>query len=298
MNRFGKLAVPVLLIGLAGCSGTNDERFGVHSSHQLDQLNKTTPTGTPFQQALTADYRDFAREEKAEYDWSAQEHFARKGLAAAAGQSVAPENLADYRFGNGPIAQALTDARAQLVAMLASDAPSRVPDAAAKAQTQFDCWVEEQDEDWQPKEIAECRNGFFAAMAKTVAPPAPPPAAVLPPPPKAPPAMKPVGYVVFFDFDKSDLTPEAHQNIALAAQALKNTSGSIHVTGYTDTVGSVPYNLKLSLRRSDAVEKELVKDGIPANRLTAEGRGKSDLSVPTADGVREPKNRRATIDLQ
>jgi len=71
----------------------------------------------------------------------------------------------------------------------------------------------------------------------------------------------------------------------------------LKVTGYTDTVGTVPYNLKLSVRRANSVDHQLVEDGIPADTITIEGKGKSDLLVPTGDGVREPKNRRAVIEF-
>ena len=108
----------------------------------------------------------------------------------------------------------------------------------------------------------------------------------------------PTNYLVFFDFDKSNLSPEARKIIATAAQAI--TAGhysQIKITGHTDTVGTVQYNIKLSYRRADAVEQELVRDGVPAADIAVDGKGKSDLLVPTADGVREPKNRRAVIEF-
>jgi OOP family OmpA-OmpF porin len=291
------LALPVIMFGLAGCEGTPASNgWSPRSGAHLDQLVKATPTGSPFSQALAADYRAFALEERGENDWYAQDHFAVKGLAAAKNEAVPPEMLSDYAI-HGPDEQELIGARASLVAMLATDATVRVPKSAAKAQTQFDCWVHERDEDWQPKEIQECRAGFMTAMAETA--PAATAAVAAPPPPKPAPVVKVSGYSVFFDFDKYDLTAEARQNIALAAEKIKATgTGTVHITGYTDTSGSVAYNLKLSVRRADSVEKELAKDGIAMGHMSTEGRGKSDLLVPTPDGVREPKNRRATIELQ
>lgn len=297
MRNYKIMALPAVLLGLAGCNGTPANGLIPRSTYQLEVLTKTTPSGTAFARALTEDYRAFAQEERDEYDWYAQQHFAKKGLAAANGEVVQPEQIGDYDVGHGPVFADLTDARARLVAMLASDAPQRVPEAAARAQTQFDCWLHEQDEGWEIQEIAECRAGFMTAMNLTVAAPAP--VAAAPQIVKPAPSVKVTSYSVFFDFDKSDLTADARQNIALAAEKIKAAgSGKVHITGYTDTVGTVAYNLKLSLRRADAVEKELAKDGIPVDRQSAEGRGKSDLLVATPDGVREPKNRRATIELQ
>jgi outer membrane protein OmpA-like peptidoglycan-associated protein len=67
------------------------------------------------------------------------------------------------------------------------------------------------------------------------------------------------------------------------------------VTGHTDTVGSDAYNMRLSLRRAESVAAELEKQGIKSSEIDIIAKGKKDLLVPTADGVREPQNRRVTI---
>jgi outer membrane protein OmpA-like peptidoglycan-associated protein len=122
---------------------------------------------------------------------------------------------------------------------------------------------------------------------------APAPAAA-PVEPVAAPA--PQSYMVFFDFDKSTLTPEAISILTAAAEDYKKGGYvRIVVTGHTDTVGTVPYNQKLSERRADAVKLELVKLGVDSAQITAIGVGKDGLLVPTADQVREAKNRRAEI---
>ncbi|HLY57083.1 MAG TPA: OmpA family protein, partial [Stellaceae bacterium] len=72
----------------------------------------------------------------------------------------------------------------------------------------------------------------------------------------------------------------------------------ITVTGHTDTVGTASYNQGLSERRADSVKSELVKDGVASGEISTVGVGKTGLLVPTGDGVREPQNRRAVIDLQ
>jgi len=109
-------------------------------------------------------------------------------------------------------------------------------------------------------------------------------------------APVPQSYMVFFDFDKSDLTPEAKRILASAAQDYKRgTFIKVVVTGHTDTVGTIPYNQKLSERRAAAVKAELTHLGVDAQVITAVGAGKNGLLVPTADGVREAQNRRAEI---
>ncbi len=122
---------------------------------------------------------------------------------------------------------------------------------------------------------------------------APPPAAEPAPPPKGPKQ-----FIVFFGFNKSNLTPEAARVVADAAAAAKEYgSASIIVVGHTDTVGSPRYNNALSMRRSHSVKDGLTANGIPANAISTAGKGESELMVQTGDGVKEPQNRRATIDL-
>jgi outer membrane protein OmpA-like peptidoglycan-associated protein len=142
---------------------------------------------------------------------------------------------------------------------------------------------------------------FGAEAPAPVAAPAPAPIAA----PAPAPAPKPVqaapiakNYMVFFDFNKSDITAEANRTISQAAAAAKtNKATSISLIGHTDAAGSEKYNMALSLRRGNAVKAALVKQGIPANEISVVGKGKSEQLVPTKDGVREPQNRRVQIIL-
>jgi outer membrane receptor protein involved in Fe transport len=124
------------------------------------------------------------------------------------------------------------------------------------------------------------------------------PAAYVPPPVQAPTPLPAVAhsYMVFFDFNKSDLTPQA---LSIVDQAAKNAAPAkvtqLTVTGHTDTVGSDAYNMRLSRRRAESVAAELEKQGIPSSEIEIVAKGKHDLLVPTADGVREPQNRRVQI---
>jgi hypothetical protein len=105
-------------------------------------------------------------------------------------------------------------------------------------------------------------------------------------------------YLVFFDWDKATLTPEARKVVAsAAAEFVKTGQAKIVATGYTDTSGSPKYNLRLSERRAEAVKQELVRLGVPAANITTFGKGETDLLVPTADGVREARNRRVEIEV-
>jgi outer membrane protein OmpA-like peptidoglycan-associated protein len=131
--------------------------------------------------------------------------------------------------------------------------------------------------------------------AEEVAPPAPPPP---PPPPPAPPPPAVKTFIVFFDFNKSNLTAEA-QSVVSEAVKTAQTTGPVRivVTGHTDTVGSDSYNQALSQRRADTVKNQMVTDGLSADEITTVGKSFHDPLVPTGPNVREPQNRRAVIDL-
>jgi OOP family OmpA-OmpF porin len=120
-----------------------------------------------------------------------------------------------------------------------------------------------------------------------------------PPPPPPPPAVTPPSFMVFFDWDRSNLSQQALTTIQQAANAFKTKGNArITATGHTDTSGPESYNMALSLRRANAVKDALVRDGVPAQAITVIGMGEKGLLVPTADGVREPQNRRVEIVIQ
>ncbi len=125
-----------------------------------------------------------------------------------------------------------------------------------------------------------------------------PPPVVAPPATPAPVAEANRTYLVFFDWDRADLSDRARQIIAEAAQATTHVQVTrIEVNGYTDTSGTPRYNQGLSVRRAQAVANELVRDGVPRAAIAVQGFGERDLLVQTAQGVREPQNRRVQILL-
>jgi len=129
---------------------------------------------------------------------------------------------------------------------------------------------------------------------------APPPAPVPATPPAPVPEVAPARtYLVFFDWDRADLTARAKQIVASAASASTHVQTTrIEVSGYTDLSGTEAYNQKLSVRRAQTVQTELVRDGVPAGEISIHGYGESNPLVPTAKGVREPQNRRVEIVLK
>ena len=103
-------------------------------------------------------------------------------------------------------------------------------------------------------------------------------------------------YIIFFDWDKSDITPEAATILNNAATAYANCgTAAIMLAGHADRSGSVQYNIGLSERRNTSARNYLTGRGIPAARISSQAFGESMPRVPTADGVRELQNRRVEI---
>jgi len=121
-----------------------------------------------------------------------------------------------------------------------------------------------------------------------------------PPPPPPPPPAKPAArqFVVYFDFDRSDLTAEARSVVTQAANYAKSGAPTrVLVVGHTDTSGNAAYNLGLSNRRARTVADALVAQGVNGGVISLDGKGETAPAKATADGVREPLNRRASIDI-
>jgi OOP family OmpA-OmpF porin len=185
----------------------------------------------------------------------------------------------------------ITQTRARLLAALDGGAREGKPEIAARAQARFDCWIEQQEENFQNDHISACRDELLAALAELEAKPAP----VAPAPAPAAPQV----YLVLFDFDKSDINPAAQAVInRVVADFSTNKAKAISVTGYTDRAGTDAYNLKLSERRADAARAALIAAGIPADAITTAWKGEAENAVPTADGVKEQANRRDELIVQ
>jgi len=132
------------------------------------------------------------------------------------------------------------------------------------------------------------------------APPPPVVAEAPPPPPPPPPTKKRIVLRgVNFDFDKSNIRPVDVPVLEEAVKTLKDEGlPAVIAIGYTDSIGTDAYNQKLSERRADSVKRWLVEHGIPADKITAEGRGKNDpvATNETADG--RAQNRRVELKVR
>ncbi|MFO1153201.1 MAG: OmpA family protein [Rhodospirillales bacterium] len=242
---------------------------------------------TAFDSALVTNYKKLSDIEYASGDAKDGDTYALRAIAAGQGKPTTPDDLKLRQIPAGAQSE-INQGRQRLVAALDKNGRTSKPEVAAYAQASFDCWAEQLQENLQPDAIAACRDAFMKSLAE-LEKPAPAPAAA---------PAKPSDFLVFFDWDKYNLTPEALKIITDAVNAAKKEGAkAIKVVGHTDTSGPADYNLRLSERRANAVAQQMIKLGIPATAITTVGRGEEDLLVPTKDGVREPQNRRAAISF-
>ncbi len=297
-----KMIRPVLalaaIVSLSACS--------THKFAEVDALNEANAVGNTFTQELTTNYQALVNSELNNFDDEADAlHYSRKGLAAARGDMVMPEPVSDWNLLQGH-AEELIVARSRLVNVFANGAREMQPALSAYAQVRYDCWIEEQEENFQQDQISSCKSKFMDAIAQLEAatPVAPPPAPAPAPQafdidPNEPMALENAKYIVFFDWDEYTLNPGAISILdAAAAEAQTRSLVSIDLVGHTNTSGSDEYNQKLSMQRANVVRDAMVQRGVDATLLQLNHRGENDLLVQTPDDVREPANRRTEITFQ
>lgn len=280
VKRFAVLMIAA--VTLTGCA-----------SRPMNQLASIKPYGAGFNDALAQDYIALSGTEALQGDNRDADTYAQRAMAAAAGNPPGPDQVELRQpFLKHKYVSELSDARQRLVSALDKTGRTKAPDDAAHAQASYDCWIEQASEDLQPADIDACKQAFMDAIAKVEAAlveEVPPPAEVAAPP----------SYMVFFDFDKYDVTSDGMSVVESAATDANGTPFKrIVVQGHTDTVGSADYNMRLSQRRADAVRSAMAEFGTQADAIDTEAFGFSDLLVPTGDGVPEAQNRRAVIVIE
>lgn len=258
-----------------------------------DQWNvdaaRTMPVqGDAFGKALYSEYLALAASEKEQADWTDTAYFLRKAEAAARGEAVVPQALAERDIDDATAAGDLAAARERLMAVLPK-AATVVPGIAAKAQAGgFDCWMEQQEEGHQPQDIAACKKTFETAMAAIDEALKPKPVA------KAPDA-----FTIFFKSASSKLDSEALATLRTVAKAYADRKPvTVVIAGHTDTAGGANANILLSQKRAEMVANALVGMGVDPSAMALEAYGEEQLAVPTKDGVSEERNRRVEIKVK
>ena len=267
---------------LAACSGPN-----------IAMLKSTPNKGTSFDKGLQAGYTQLAKDEAAEYDFGDADHFGKKAMMAANGQNVLPDRLYERKLPKKYVAE-LQAAWQKLTLARTHGGKTKAPAALATAQTQYDCWIQEAEEDIQRIDISRCQIGFNAAMAEVNE-------AMKSKKMMAKPAMKKAAptkesHLVYFSFNSAKLAPSSMIVIRDAAGSIKKGAKATFVIGHADMSGSDGYNKGLSDRRANAVIAALRKAGVKGS-ISKVVVGERDPAVKTKDGMKNGANRRVEIAI-
>lgn len=274
MNTISRMIMAGSALALAGCSYLPGANLG--GTFTAEPYLGESIEGAGFNAALAREYQALAvRSARTDVNWMDATAYVEKSRAAAAG-GVAPWQPEE--LGVSPTAVSYND----VVSVVNANSAAR-PEACAKAQAYWDQYLESLAEGAYACVSAE---DALAMLQEAIA------------------ACRGAqgDLTVYFGFDRSDITAAAQQVIDEVVGLLANYSAPlVSIVGHTDTVGSVAYNQRLSERRATAVERAILarasSEGVNVGNITKAGRSELELAVPTADGVREPRNRRATIAI-
>ena len=282
MAALGTAALTALAV--AACSHAGG---GPETSLGLAKAKAVTPTGSAFDRALYTEYLALSQSEYDQGDYINSDLYADNARLAAQANPTGPAMPISRRLPTDKLDE-ITSSYFRLSWVFAGDARTRAPQDSAKAQAMFDCWLEQQEENRQPKDIAACRDGFMAAVAKVEAAMLPTPV-VFKPPPEV--------FTVHFDYNKATLNRSAKIEVAYIVNRSRTLDAkSITVEGFTDRSGSDAYNLRLSQKREAVVHDAIHVAGVNA-AITGQAYGEARPATPTADGVREPANRRVVVTV-
>ncbi len=250
---------------------------------KISKLEKMPRDQREFNNALANEYEALAKKESHIYnDGIDASHFAVKGLQAAAGMFVLPEDPSDWGVKKVDMPY-LMDSRERLLFALARGGRFIEPELGAKTQVAYDCLIEELEEGTRMKhqkgEIQVCRKLLDQRLMDLET-------AIF----KNGPVRR-----VHFDYDSANIEHDGMMTIAeVAARVNKFKDRQIMIVGHTDPLGKRSRNLTLSQDRAENVKKALVAHGVDASIIrTTVGRGE----LRTSNKEFEPNNRVADIYL-
>ncbi|MEM6664234.1 MAG: OmpA family protein [Pseudomonadota bacterium] len=273
MKTVTRLLLGTAAIALAGCSQLPGSSLG--ATFGAERYLKADHGGAGFTGTLAKEYTEVGRRAAfQDVRWRNSTAYIAKAKQAESGVEPAP--WAPEQLGVGGDAAGIYQS---VVATINENKAAR-PEACARAQVMWDQYLEAlRGGDKYCITPADAKALLDEALA----------------------ACNPTGpanYIVYFGFNRTNLTDRARATLDEVVGAVQSMGATaLSLVGHADTVGSAGYNQGLSERRARRVANALVDRGIPAGAMTLAGRGETDLARETGNNVREPLNRRVEITL-
>jgi len=243
------------------------------------------------------------------HDWNSAKLYSEKALGAAKGIEIKPEKIDYWKTSEDKINELQTAYENLMIVY--DNAIKKDPYNLAIAISSLDCWAEQQEEKWQTWDIEKCKNDFLKAMhqiynnieveEKVIKTDVLKKLESINSETKSDSVSvvtkkgKEVLQIIYFDFDKYNLSDVSSNSIKKFIEEYKNKIDTFLVVGHTDTQGTKEYNIKLSMKRAEVVKKNLINLGISSEKIRILGKGESKLLVQTKDETKHPANRRAEI---
>lgn len=275
MKTVTYLLLGTAAIALAGCNPLPGSSLG--ATFTAERYLEADHGGPGFTGALANEYTELGRRAAfRDVRWRNSTAYIAKAQQAESGVEPAPWTPEQLGV-NGDAAALYPD----VVATINANKAAR-PEACARAQAMWDQYLEALRADAAgaicllPADAKALLDEALAACRPTAA----------------------SAFIVYFGFDRTNLTDQARETLDEVVQAVSSMGATaLSVVGHTDTVGSFEYNQGLSERRARRVAEGLVERGIPSDAMTLAGRSYSQPAVETGPNVREPLNRRVEITL-
>ena len=259
-----------------------------------------------FHQYLLFNYQQNATFEAEEmHDWNSAKLYSEKALRAISGENIYPEKITYWKIPEDKLNE-IKIGYNNLISIY-EEAIIYDPQNLAKAISSLDCWAEQEEEKWQTWDIEKCKNNFLTAMhaiynnlltekkdiEKTEKNTEDKNQVAI----VTQNENKDLMQIIYFDFDEFNLSKISFNTLKTFINKNKKDLSKYIVFGHTDTKGSDEYNLRLSIKRAEAIKQILTSLGIDENKISLLGKGEKDLAIKTPDNTKHPANRRAEVKI-
>ena len=276
MKTVVRLMLGCSALAMAGCSQLPGASLG--ATFTAEDYLAADHGGAGFTGALAQEYTELGRSQAGMVRWENATAYIAKAKQAEAGQEPAP--IAPGDLGVNGDASALYD---RVVNVVSANKNER-PQACARAQAMWEQYLFLLYAEGNGAQCPMTSEEALALLNEALG--------------ECEPAAVSGDFIVYFGFNRTDLTSRARATLDRAAEAYDAAQpGAVSVVGHADTVGSVEYNQGLSERRARRVGTALEDRRVPAGAMTLAGRSELDPARVTGDGVREPLNRRVEISF-